>query len=271
MADSSAPLDAELLREAFAVSPLPMAVLDEAGAVVYANEALAAVAGDDMVAIAGRELLGDEADEGTAALVAQLRSGRLPVARVHGRLAAADGSTEEVAIGIRPLPDGHLLAYVEDVSWRVGGVGGTGVPGLVGPRVLDDLLRLVVTDEEPEAGIAVLSIRIDDLAPRVGSGIAEHLVAQVGRRLVELLRSGDTASRYDGNEYVVVGMADDHRSARSMRDRLAGALRTPYDLADRHLELAIGIGLAYVDPQDTPRPEPRELISAARADRSPAG
>src|SRR5919205_204336 len=113
---SGAGLSVDALRAAFDAAPLPMAVLDGTGAVVHANPALEGIAGDDAVAVAGRELLAERDGDEARALVDRLRAGELTVAHVQTRLTAADGSTQFISLGLCALPSapGYLLAYVED-------------------------------------------------------------------------------------------------------------------------------------------------------------
>lgn len=261
MADDADAERASLFRDAFQSCPLPMAVLDDAGTIVASNEALAAVAGEDMVALVGRELLVEVSDEGTTAFVEQLRSGRLPLARVHGRLTAADGSVEEVAVGLRAMPGELLLAYLEDVAWSAGSTAVTGSHGVVSVRVIEDLLQLLLTEPDADSGVAVLCVRLPDLAAEYGAAMADHLASECERRLGEQLRAGDTAARSAADELIVVGRADDRSDAEAMRERLLTALEEPLDFAGRALEISVRVGLSWVhgDEHDAER-----VLAAAR-------
>lgn len=269
-------LPAALFRAAFEAAPLPMAVLDDDGAVVYANQALADVAGDESVAIAGRELLGvgGMLDPSAAELVAQLRSGQATVAYVESRLAAADGSVERVSLGVRALGgpfSGYLLAHVEAVSHLVSGADALPshdeATGLVNAAVLADLLRMLLADPDTD-GVAVLYCIVDDpagLRDRHGPAIAEWLLGQAARRLGALLRTGDTAARYDAAEFVIVAMAEDGATADGFRRRLDATLAQPYELADRQLVVTVRTGLAWTHGGNG-TPSADELLSSAEGD-----
>jgi diguanylate cyclase (GGDEF)-like protein len=101
--------------------------------------------------------------------------------------------------------------------------------------------------------LAVLFIDLDDfksINDRFGHARGDELLAQVGGRLSQCLRAGDTAARLGGDEFAVLleDLVDD-AAATLVAERIVATMRRPFEVADtrQHLTASIGIAIGHGD------------------------
>jgi diguanylate cyclase (GGDEF)-like protein len=96
-----------------------------------------------------------------------------------------------------------------------------------------------------------------------GHLMGDHLLASVGRRLNEVLRTSDVKCRYGGDEFVLIlpdTPADGARQlAESIREELA---RIAVPAVEEEVRVTVSIGLATSDGSET---EAKALIARADA------
>ena len=199
---------------------------------------------------------------------------RLPLAA-----AAAGQPQRTLALSLTRLDDSTLMGCLSDVSHtvreeqlrlanRLRDVERTDALTALPNRavVLERIARaLAGLHHDAAQRFAVLFINVDrfnqvNLAH--GAAVGDALLRQMARRLVATLRPGDalgrpqpaaqTAARLGGDEFVVVveGLraADDmHRIAQ----RLLQTLSQPYGIDGLHLHLAVSVGVASGEPDQT--------------------
>src|SRR4051794_3172471 len=95
----------------------------------------------------------------------------------------------------------------------------------------------------------------------LGHAAGDELLRAVAARLASVLRAGDTAARLSGDEFAV--LCEDvagERHAVGVADRVAEALRAPFDLGGDqvHMRSSVGIALAVEGTE-----EPGELLREA--------
>lgn len=127
--------------------------------------------------------------------------------------------------------------------------------GLPNRRLLQDRLRQTLTDcSRNHAHGALVFIDLDhfkDLNDTLGHDIGDLLLQQVGQRLSECVRKGDTVARLGGDEFVLIlkDLSDDTRRAvaqtQTVCEKIQVALNQPYQLAghDHHSTPSLGVTL----------------------------
>ncbi|MFW3171701.1 GGDEF domain-containing protein [Geodermatophilus sp. CPCC 206100] len=140
----------------------------------------------------------------------------------------------------------------------------TGIPHR---GALFDTLRRHL-DPVDGAGCAVLFCDLDRFK-RVnddhGHGVGDRLLSEVAARLSDLVRPGEVAARFGGDEFVLLVPGDDPDRVASLAGQVAAALAAPFDAACGPLSIGVSIGVAAGRPGETAD----ELIG--RADRAMYG
>ncbi|MBW3570394.1 MAG: EAL domain-containing protein, partial [Gemmatimonadetes bacterium] len=97
----------------------------------------------------------------------------------------------------------------------------------------------------------------------LGHGTGDELLREVGARLAQSLRPGDTVSRFGGDEFTVMleGVGTPVE-ATQVADRLLQALAVPFSLGGREVFASASIGIALCDSGDV---NPEELLRNADA------
>jgi diguanylate cyclase (GGDEF)-like protein/PAS domain S-box-containing protein len=121
--------------------------------------------------------------------------------------------------------------------------------GLPNRRLLTDRIEVAISQAQREnSGLALLFIDLDrfkTINDSLGHQAGDQLLREVGRRLGQWVRSGDTVSRVGGDEFIVLcpncGSPDD---ASVLGEKLLEALAQPYHIADNQLIITASIGIA---------------------------
>ncbi len=228
------------VSDALSALPVGVVVLDAEGGVLHANSRLGElVPGDDALARLRQAVAGAPA---AADLEALLRGDRSDLIEL-----VVDGPL--LAVGASRTREGHVVVHVEDVT-----------------RAADERARLRrLADVDALTGVtsraageraiaqacgrlALLFVDLDGvkrLNDRYGHTVGDTVLAHTGRRLRSLLREGDLAVRWGGDEFVLLLHVDDSTQARAVAERVVVAVREPVRLRDRRLvEVTASVGLA---------------------------
>ena len=131
---------------------------------------------------------------------------------------------------------------------------------------MDRLDQAVLDLERRPAALAVLFVDLDhfkDVNDSFGHDAGDHLLAEVGRRLVLLARRADTVGRLGGDEFVVLcrDLGDDDDVGR-IGERIVCGLRAPYLEGGRDLSVTASVGIVVATD---PPAQPERIVRDADA------
>ncbi len=116
-------------------------------------------------------------------------------------------------------------------------------------RLFVDRLQLAVAQaHRTEQPLAVFFLDLDrfkSINDTLGHGVGDQLLIEVGRRLRESVREGDTVARLGGDEFILllpgVGRPDD---VSAVAGKLLEGIRAPFLLAGRELAVTASLGVS---------------------------
>ncbi|TKJ21530.1 EAL domain-containing protein [Blastococcus sp. CCUG 61487] len=103
---------------------------------------------------------------------------------------------------------------------------------------------------EPTAVVVIDLDRFKEINDSLGHAVGDALLAQVGPRLRDQLRTDDLLARLGGDEFVVLAADLDADGARLLADRLRTQLQKPFRVSGMGLSVDASIGVA-VGPGDS--------------------
>lgn len=228
------------VSDALAALPVGVVVLDREGAVVHANASLLRLLpdGDPLAQLRGLAR-GAVPERALEALAVGGGPDRLELTRAG----------QVLSVGASRTRDGHVVVHVEDVTQasrererlrRLADVDAlTGVTSrAAGERAL----------AAASGRLALLFVDLDGvkgLNDRDGHAVGDAVLARTGERLRGLLREGDLAVRWGGDEFVLLVAVRDPEEAHAVAERVVAAVREPVRLPDdRLVEVTASVGLA---------------------------
>jgi diguanylate cyclase (GGDEF)-like protein len=126
--------------------------------------------------------------------------------------------------------------------------------GLANRRYLKmQLDQAIARAQRTGGGFAVLMLDLDGFKPvndRYGHPAGDHVLVEIGRRLAERVRKGETVARLGGDEFVVVlEQLDDADTPLRAAQRLIGGIAETIALPDAAVQVGASVGIA-VFPAD---------------------
>jgi diguanylate cyclase (GGDEF)-like protein len=174
-----------------------------------------------------------------------------------------------------PADEQTLSAFAENVSLaltdantvvRMRQAHHDALTGLASRRLfLEQLSQQLAVVQSDGGTLAVLFLDLDrfkEINDSLGHAVGDQLLTVTAGRIAEQLRSGDTASRFGGDEFaVMLTRVDGPHDAAAVARRIVAALAKPILVAHHRLRVGVSIGVALSGADGR---EPAELV--ARAD-----
>jgi diguanylate cyclase (GGDEF)-like protein/PAS domain S-box-containing protein len=256
---------AQRFRGAFEDAPIGMAVHGRDGALLEVNAQLCRLLGrarETLLALSIDDLVHPEDRRESQAERHQVIAGNIPVGRRETRLLHADGRVVGVVISssiVRSAEEHvELVVHVEDVSERKAMEARLthqalhdGLTHLPSRALFLDRLEIALRHGEREGSpVSILFLDLDRfkaINDSHGHEVGDAVLTAVARRLAALVRPGDTAARFGGDEFTILCDGADAAEARLIAERIADAIEAPIRLprqSDMRLRLSIGIATA---------------------------
>ena len=132
----------------------------------------------------------------------------------------------------------------------------TGLPNRA--LFLDRLGQALTRLDRREAWAAVLFLDLDRFKvvnDSLGHGAGDRLLVDVAARLEQVLRGGDTAARFGGDEFVILcEEVSGEREAIVIAERIAGVLDAPFLVGEEEVFVRTSVGISLAAGRDV-RPE----------------
>lgn len=264
-----APSPAEGPQDVWSAAPVGIMKLTREGHLIRVNAALCdlmAITEDRLVSRTLEDICHPE-DVDANREIQRLLSGGIKSMQTERRLLHNDGRwiwvLMSVCIATPPGVDPpHFVAFVQDISEL--------------KRVQADLSRQALHDsltDLPNRGlfldrlnlalsrlgrraslVAILFIDLDRFKrvnDTLGHQAGDELLKGVARRLQGILRPGDTAARFGGDEFTVLcDDIDDERTVSEITERISTALVMPFALVQGDVRVTASIGVAVSSSQE---------------------
>lgn len=254
----------------FEHSAFGVALLNEQGVMLEANEAMGTMLGVSTMQLIGRSV-GDFAPaahrETAHGLISELSMGTADRSGGEVRFLKRDGSefwgsvTISRATGAR---DVRFIAMIEDVSERkvleaklLQQAFYDGLTGLANRSLLRDRVEhALARGQREKAAVVVLFLDLDHFKhvnDTLGHAAGDALLQVVAGRLLNATRGADTVARLGGDEFaVLLENAPTEAEARIVAERITHALQAPVTLPQGNsVRVASSIGIARADGVET--------------------
>lgn len=137
--------------------------------------------------------------------------------------------------------------------------------GLANRDLLFRQLELMLRQRH-RVGVAVAFLDLDQFKSvndSHGHHVGDQLLVHVADCLRAAVRHGDVAARIGGDEYVVVGEAQDQDDAERFGERIVSALGDCFTMDGTEIQVSASMGIAFVAPGEVAGPD--EVLSRADA------
>jgi diguanylate cyclase (GGDEF)-like protein/PAS domain S-box-containing protein len=125
-----------------------------------------------------------------------------------------------------------------------------GLTGLANRALLVDRMNVSLAaqrrDEASPFAVLVLDVdRFKNVNDSLGHGLGDELLLQVGQRLKQVVREGDTVARLGGDEFAVqVNRVRDAGDAVHLAERIKAVLGQPFSLGEQEVFVTASVGIA---------------------------
>jgi diguanylate cyclase (GGDEF)-like protein/PAS domain S-box-containing protein len=245
------------------------------GKIVDANAAMAELVGRPVADLVGHNVMDFVAETSRAGLSRHLAAGLDTACEIE--LTDADGARVPAEVLTRGVQSdsnagGPRVLAVRDIRERKEAeerirhmAHHDALTGLPNRRMFTDRLHQVLARSKRDGTtVAVLCLDLDrfkhvnDLS---GHGAGDELLKQVSKRLLDSIRTEDTAARLGGDEFSIIQVGVAHPDGPGvMAERLVKAISKPFDLGGQQTMIGTSIGIALY-PGDGEEGE--DLVRAA--------
>ena len=201
--------------------------------------------------------------------------GRILNRRMELEAVHRDGHHFPVEITIWPVRSGESIrfnALVDDITSRKEleeqlrhQALHDSLTGLANRALFSDRVQHAIerSRRAAESSLAVLFLDLDDfktINDSLGHGAGDELLVEVGRRLEQTLRPGDTAARLGGDEFAVLLEDTEAAAPQEVAAWLLEAFESPFVVQGKQVQVHSSIGIASDTPSTT---GPDELLRNA--------
>jgi len=254
----------ERFRRAFEAAPTGMALVRPDGRLLQVNAALCELLGRserDLLASTMASITYPADRTVSATRRDRMLAGDTRAHRDEKRLLHADGHSVWVIESVSSLAGAdsqpmYFIAQYQDITAAkeaearlVHQALHDPLTGLPNRRLITDrLVHALANSSRRYSLVAVLFLDLDQfkvINDSLGHDAGDELIAAVAERLRGVLREGDTAGRFGGDEFVLVcedQVAED--GAIGLADRVATVLTRPFVVRDREVTLTVSIGIS---------------------------
>jgi diguanylate cyclase (GGDEF)-like protein len=172
-----------------------------------------------------------------------------------------------IALSRRMMEDGGSVVILEDVTERrraqerIAHLARfdelTGLANRTQFREKINSMLAAVRNSENHVSIHLIDLdRFKSINDTLGHPIGDKLLKDVARRLTTIIGSADMITRFGGDEFVVLQTSTANKQdAKQLAQRLARALRDPFDIDGHRIDIGASIGIAVaptdgIDPDD---------------------
>lgn len=258
-----------LFRQAFIASPIGMAILDVEGRFRNVNPALARMLGRDASELQGRSIADfTHPDDSPAALgmIDRVAGGAVPDAQVQQRFLHPTGDNVWARVTVsRSLSgtDRVLIAQIEDVTETHRAKDllqrramYDHLTGLANRQLLNDRLALALDNHAGRTTtVACVFLDVDHFKivnDSLGHEAGDTMLVEIGRRIQNAVRPGDTVARLGGDEFVVVlENVRSRAAAEGVISLITSAVQAPVIVEGHEIVPTVSAGLALADPDST--------------------
>ncbi len=128
----------------------------------------------------------------------------------------------------------------------------TGLPNRA--YLFDQLQQALVVAEQEKTSMALIAIDLDGfkkINDTLGHQAGDHVLQMTAQRLRQTLRASDMIARMGGDEFAVLLPASDEVSALGVVQKICTAFSTSLNLAGKHLDLGVSLGIALYPDHGT--------------------
>lgn len=142
----------------------------------------------------------------------------------------------------------------EQLAWQAHHDTLTGLPNRA--LLMDRLQQSIARNGREGRGVALILLDLDDFKivnDSMGHSAGDRLLQEMGERLHQCTRSGDTVARLGGDEFVLVLPQANTEVATRVAEKILNVLRAPVQVAGQEVMVTPSLGITlFPDDGDTP-------------------
>ncbi len=259
-----------MLSFAVEQSPAGVAITDSTGEVVYANPRFVALTECEVDQVIGHKVALNPASGHKDITFDRLLDTTLAEREWRGEFSMQRHNGEKMweLITVSPLKSdcGSVTNFVvvrEDISERkqfeeqlVRKANFDELTGLPNRALVRDRLdQAIAAAQRHHKGAALLYIDLDrfkNINDTLGHDAGDVLIREVGNRLLQNVREGDTLARMGGDEFVVIlTEVEGGESVQSIAERMIESFKQPFNIAQQSLFVSPSIGITLFPDDGT--------------------